>query len=282
MVAGLDLDRTESPPGCAPDCEACAGCCTCEGKPPLPLGEGGGEGVSPSSIASARRWRRWAWFLTAATIGWNTVEALVAVASGLAAGSVALVGFGLDSVVELSSALVIVWLLVSRGQDEEANERTEARAVRLIAVSFFGVAAYVIVDALGRLLGVGEPPEQSTVGLVLVTLSLVVMPTLAWAKRRVAAGLGSVALRADAGETLVCAYLSAAVLVGLAANSLLGWWWMDPLAGLAVAALALREGRRAWTSGDLCQSGRTPGAVGRFLCAQVCCPNCPELMLAPG
>jgi divalent metal cation (Fe/Co/Zn/Cd) transporter len=211
------------------------------------------------------------------TIGWTAVEAVVALASGVAANSVALVSFGLDSIVELSSALVIVWLLASRGQSEEANERAEARAVRLIALSFFVIAAYVTVDALGRLLGVGDRPEQSMVGLVLVALSLVVMPSIAWAKRRVAAGLGSVALRADAGETLVCAYLSAVVLVGLAANSLAGWWWMDPLAALAVAGLALKEGRQAWISGDLCQGARE---VDRFLCAQICCPDCPGLLTA--
>ena len=103
-----------------------------------------------------------------------------------------------------------------------------------------------------KLLGLGEPPERSPVGLTLVALSVLVMPTLAWGKRRVAAELGSVALRADAAQTNLCTYLSAVVLLGLAANTLAGWWWMDPLAGLAVAALAVREGIEAWRSGDLC------------------------------
>jgi divalent metal cation (Fe/Co/Zn/Cd) transporter len=196
--------------------------------------------------------RRRAWWLTALTIGWNALEAVVAISSGLAAGSIALVGFGLDSVVEVSSALVIVWRLSRRDLDREANERTERRAVRLIALSFFAIAAYVTVDAALKLLGIDDHPEQSAVGLAITALSLVVMPALAWAKRRVAAGLGSVALEADAAETQLCTYLSAVVLIGLAANSLAGWWWMDPLAGLIVAALAIREGRTAWASGELC------------------------------
>ena len=197
--------------------------------------------------------RRWAWWLAALTIGWNALEAVVAISSGLAAGSIALVGFGLDSVVEVSSALVIVWRLSRRDLDREANEWAERRAVRLIALSFFAIAAYVTVDAALKLLGIDDHPEQSAVGLAITALSLVVMPTLAWAKRRVAAGLSSVALKADAAETQLCTYLSAVVLAGLAANSLAGWWWMDPLAGLVVAALAIREGLAAWASGELCE-----------------------------
>ena len=175
--------------------------------------------------------RRWAWRLTVLTIGWNALEAVVAIFSGLEAGSIALVGFGLDSVVEVSSALVIVWRLSREGTDREANERAERRAVRLIAVSFFAIAAYVTVDAILKLIGVDDHPEHSAIGLAITALSLVVMPTLAWAKRRVAAGLDSVALKADAAETQLCTYLSAVVLVGLGANALAGWWWMDPLAG---------------------------------------------------
>jgi divalent metal cation (Fe/Co/Zn/Cd) transporter len=196
--------------------------------------------------------RQWAWWLTALTIAWNSLEAVVAILGGLAAGSIALLGFGLDSVVEVSSALVIVWWLWREGEDRAANERAERRAVRLIALSFFAISAYVIVDAVLTLLGIDEQPEHSAVGLAITALSLVVMPSLAWAKRRVAAGLGSVALKADAAETQLCTYLSAVVLVGLGANALVGWWWMDPLAGLVVAALAIHEGRSAWASGDLC------------------------------
>jgi divalent metal cation (Fe/Co/Zn/Cd) transporter len=132
------------------------------------------------------------------------------------------------------------------------TERIERRAVRLIALSFFALAAYLVADSAARLLGVGLEPEQSLPGLVLVTLSLVVMPLLAWAKRRVAAALGSVSLRADSAQTQLCTYVSAVVLVGLGANALAGWWWMDPLAGVGVAAIAVREGWEAWRSGDLC------------------------------
>src|SRR5262249_44514360 len=151
--------------------------------------------------AAHNRLRRWAWWLTALTIGWNCLEAIVALGSGLAAGSIALIGFGLDSVVEVSSALVIVWRLSRPRGDAEAGERAGRRAVRLIAGTLFLIAAYVAYDSLGRLLGLGDEPARSPLGLALVALSLVVMPALAWAKRRVAARLGSVAIRADAAQT---------------------------------------------------------------------------------
>ncbi len=222
--------------------------------PPLPpCGRGCACAVDPHPAGSTGRLRRWAWWLTALTIGWNSLEALVAILSGVAAGSIALIGFGLDSIVEVSSALVIVWRLSRRAADDADAERAERRAVRLIALTFFAIALYVTADALIKLFGLGAEPEHSTMGLALVALSLVVMPSLAWAKRRVAAGLGSVALRADAAETQLCTYLSVVVLAGLGANSLFGWWWMDPIAALVVAALALKEGRDAWASGDLCR-----------------------------
>ena len=235
-MSEIDMRAGRSPAACAGGCACCA--------PTVP-----GAGADD---ANARRLRRRAWWLTALTIGWNSLEAAAAVGSGLLDGSIALVGFGLDSVVEVSSAFVIAWRLSRQGADHAANERAERRAVRLIALSFFAIAAYVAYDAVTKLLGIGEHPEHSPVGLALVALSLVVMPVLAWAKRRVAAGLDSVALKADAAETQLCTYLSAVVLIGLAANGLFGWWWMDPLAGLAVAALAVKEGRQAWASGDLC------------------------------
>lgn len=216
---------------------ACADGCAC--------------GRSAPAIADPQA-RRWAWWLTAATISWNSLEAVVAIVGGILAGSIALVGFGLDSVVEVASAVVIVWRLSQRIADHAAQEHAEQRAVRLIALSFFGIAAFVTVDAASTLLGLREEPQRSPLGLAITALSLVVMPTLAWAKRGVAARLNSVALKADAAETQLCTYLSAVVLLGLAANALAGWWWMDPIAGLVVAALAVREGRAAWTSGELC------------------------------
>lgn len=222
---------------------------------PTVVGDDAGCACDTSAVAGAGdpRLRRWAWWLTAATIGWNSLEAIIAILSGLLAGSIALVGFGLDSVVEVSSALVIAWRLARHGEDRAANERAERRAVRTIALTFFAIAAYVTYDSISKLLGMGEHPEHSTVGLILVALSLIVMPALALAKRWVAAGLGSVALKADAAETQLCTYLSGVVLLGLGANSLFGWWWMDPIAGLLVAGLAIREGREAWASGELCE-----------------------------
>jgi divalent metal cation (Fe/Co/Zn/Cd) transporter len=211
--------------------------------------------------------------LTALTIAWNCLEAVVATVSGVIAGSVALVGFGLDSVVEVSSALVIAWRLTRTGAGEAA-ERAERRAVRMIALTFFAVAGYVTYQAVATLLGAGEPPEHSPVGLAIVALSVVVMPALAWAKRHVAAGLGSVALAADAAETQLCTYLSGVVLLGLAANTLAGWWWMDPIAGLAVAWLGIREGREAWASGKTCGADEHVEPT-RAACSLVCCPACP-------
>jgi divalent metal cation (Fe/Co/Zn/Cd) transporter len=211
-----------------------------------------GCGTRTAAGSSDPQARCWAWWLTAATIAWNSLEAVIAIAGGVLAASIALIGFGLDSVVEVTSAAVITWRLWRQGADHAANERAERRAVRLISLSFFAIAAYVAADAASTLVGLREEPQHSPLGLAITTLSLLVMPCLAWAKRRVAARLSSVALKADAAETQLCTYLSAVVLVGLAANALVGWWWMDPVAGLVVAAVAVREGREAWTSGQLC------------------------------
>jgi divalent metal cation (Fe/Co/Zn/Cd) transporter len=218
--------------------------------------------------------RRIAWLLTVATIAWNSVEALVALGSGLLSRSIALVSFGLDSIIEVASAWIIAWRLAHQSDDPEANERAERTAVRLIALSFFALAGYVAVDATSRLVGLGHPPEESRVGLVLLVLSLLVMPALAWAKRRVARQLGSVALEADSNQTKICTLLSAVVLVGLAANAWLGWWWMDPAAGLVVAGVAVNEGRNAWASGDLCCEAEVPAAVSHH-CVETCCVACP-------
>ena len=245
---------------CVDECSPCVQCCDCE------------PSAGPS--AEARRFRRFAWWLTAFTIAWNSFEALVALASGLVARSIALVGFGLDSLVETGSALVIAWRLWRHGPDEEANQRAERRAVRLIAVSFFGIAAYVTYDAVRTLLGVGERPDASPVGLITVAVSLFVMPAIALAKRRIAAKLGSPALNADAAETMLCAYLSGVVLLGLVANRLFGWWWMDPLAGLVVAGLAISEGRRAWASSELCGADDVL-ITDPIQCLKLCCPACP-------
>jgi divalent metal cation (Fe/Co/Zn/Cd) transporter len=237
MVNTVELSDTGPAASTGVAATACADECAC--------------GAGEPAIADPQA-HRWAWWLTAATISWNSLEAVIAIVGGILAGSIALVGFGLDSVIEVASALVIVWRLSQLTADHIAQERAERRAVRLIALSFFGIAAYVTADAASTLLGLRDQPQRSPLGLGLTALSLGVMPTLAWAKRRVASRLNSVSLKADAAETQLCSYLSAVVLLGLAANALVGWWWMDPIAGLVVAALAVREGRAAWTSGELC------------------------------
>jgi divalent metal cation (Fe/Co/Zn/Cd) transporter len=178
------------------------------------------------------------------TVGWNAIEAIVAIAAGVGASSIALIGFGLDSVVEVSAALVVLWQFF--GIPEEREER----ALRLIGASFFLLAAYVTFSSVRDLVTVSKP-EVSTVGLVLTAVSLVVMPALAYAKTRIGRDIGSRTLIADSGQTRLCVYLSAATLAGLAANAAIGWWWADPIAGLVIAGIAVSEGREAWR-GDTC------------------------------
>ncbi|PZG07807.1 cobalt transporter [Nonomuraea aridisoli] len=189
--------------------------------------------------------RRRVRLLVAATIGYNAIEAVVAITAGAIASSAALIGFGLDSIVEVASAAAVAWQFSAA--DHERRERT---ALRIIAVSFFALAAYVTFDAVRALLGAGEA-EPSTPGLVLAALSLAVMPFLSYAQRRAGRELGSASAVADSRQTLLCTYLSAVLLAGLALNSLFGWSWADPIAALAIAAVAVREGREAWR-GDTC------------------------------
>lgn len=199
-------------------------------------------------LTTARRQllqRRVRW-IVAATIGYNLVEAIVAISAGTAASSTALIGFGLDSVVEVLSAAAVAWQFA--GRDPAARERP---ALKVIAVSFFGLALYVSVDAVLALTGIREP-EHSTVGVVLAAVSLAVMPFLSLLERRTGNELGSASAIADSKQTLVCSYLSAAVLVGLLLNTLFGWAWADPVAGLVVVGFAVREGLEAWR-GDACK-----------------------------
>jgi divalent metal cation (Fe/Co/Zn/Cd) transporter len=189
--------------------------------------------------------------LTGFTVGWNVLEGFVAIGAGLFAGSIALVGFGVDSFVEVLSGLVMLWRLRAESSGLLPNEEAERRAIKLIALTFFVLAAYVSFESVRDLL-TGEKAESSLVGLILTAVSLVVMPVLAHKKRQLTQEMGSASLRADSTETQLCVYLSATVFVGLAANALLGWWWMDSVAALVVAAIALREGYEAWTTEDLC------------------------------
>jgi divalent metal cation (Fe/Co/Zn/Cd) transporter len=194
------------------------------------------------------------------TVGWNVVEGLVAVWAALAAGSVALLGFGLDSFVECASGLVLLWRLGAerRGMAEGDIERLDHRARRLVGASLFLLAAWVAFDAGGALWR-GERPEASPVGIVLTAVSLVTMLWLARAKRRAAAALASRALEADAFQTTACFWLSVVTLGGIALNAALGWWWADPVAALAMTWFIGREGLEAWR-GEECGCSAVPAA----------------------
>jgi divalent metal cation (Fe/Co/Zn/Cd) transporter len=189
--------------------------------------------------------RRIRWFV-AATIGYNVIEAVVALAEGTRVSSSALVGFGLDSVIEVASAAAVAWQFA--GRDPETREKA---ALRVISLSFFGLAIVVTVDAVRSLVGDGEA-QPSRVGIGLAALSLAIMPVLSWAQRRAGRELGSVSAVADSKQTLLCTYLSAVLLVGLVLNSAFGWSWADPLAALVIAAVAVKEGRDAWRGETCC------------------------------
>ncbi len=210
--------------------------------------------------------------MAATSVSYNLVEAVVAVSAGLGAGSIALVGFGLDSSVEISSGLIILWQF--RRPLPEARER---RALQLMAFSFFALALYVTVGS-ARALFSGHRPDPSPVGIALAVASLAIMPLLSWQQRRTGARLGSTAVIADSKQTLLCTYLSAVLLAGLILNAMLGWSWADPVAGLMIAAVAIREGIAAWRgegcgcSPSLNAQSRAPviaGSCGEELCCNL-------------
>lgn len=180
------------------------------------------------------------------TIGWNVIEAIIAIGAGLAAGSIALVGFGLDSVIESISGIALYRRLTFErdGATAEESMGSERRALWFVGLSFWLIAAYVVYEA-GETLYSRTLPDSPTIGIVLAAVSLVVMPLLGWAKRRTGQALGSRALIADATETFVCAYLSFALLLGLGLNAAFGWWWADPVAALLMLPLIVHEGREA-------------------------------------
>jgi cation diffusion facilitator family transporter len=180
------------------------------------------------------------------TVGWNILEGLIAIAAGMASGSVALVGFGLDSFVESISGGILIWRLREErdGADEARVEQVERRAEWLVGIAFLVLAAYVAFEAITSLVG-GEAPDASIVGIILTSVSIAVMVWLARAKRQVGEALGSRALIADSKQTRACWYLSVVTLAGLVANAALGWWWADPLAALGIAVLLVREGLEA-------------------------------------
>jgi len=206
-----------------------------------------------SRAAAVRRGKR----LEYLTIGYNSLEGIVAVVAGLFAGSIALVGFGIDSVIEVTSGAALLWRLQT-DVDEGRRDRAEAIALRVVGVSFLALAAYVAYDAVTSLMW-REAPEESIPGIVLAAASLVVMPLLARAKRRVAAELSSGAMRADAKQTELCTYLSAILLGGLILNALVEWWWADPVAALVMVPIIAKEGVGALRGRQCCDSDACNG-----------------------
>ena len=180
-------------------------------------------------------------------IGWHAIEAAIAIGAGIAASSIALVGFGADSVIESVAGFVLIWRF---GGNRSASDKAERRAYRLIGVSFWVIAAYIAIEATRQLVA-GTHPESSWIGIGLAVVTLATMPPLARAKAKVADALGSAATKAEGRQNMLCAYLSAGLLVGLGANALLGWWWADPAAAFLFAGVAVREGREAWR-GEAC------------------------------
>jgi divalent metal cation (Fe/Co/Zn/Cd) transporter len=198
---------------------------------------------SPEWLRAAGRAKLLSWI----SLAWMGAEGAVAVTAGIMAGSIALIGFGVDSAIEGFASLVIVWRFTGR---RLLSHAAEERAQKLVAVQFFLLAPFVAVEAV-RHLATGHEAETSVIGMALTATSLVGMPLLGVAKRRLAATLGSSATHGEGAQNLLCAYLAGAVFLGLAGNALFGWWWLDPIAALLVAAVAVKEGREAWR-GDAC------------------------------
>jgi len=182
------------------------------------------------------------------TVGWNVIEGIVAIMAGIIAGSIALIGFGLDSYIEVASGIVLIWRLRKHGFADEEEEVAEKRAVLFVGVTFLLLAFYVTFES-GKKLLFQEHPDESIIGIILAIVSLIVMPVLAFYKKKIATEINSRALRADALETLACSYLSLTLVVGLGANALFGWWWADPLAALAMVYFLVREGWEAVEEG---------------------------------
>jgi divalent metal cation (Fe/Co/Zn/Cd) transporter len=205
-----------------------------------------GHAHDTAPVAEHARLGRRARALAGASVAYNAVEGVVAIAAGTVAGSAALVGFGLDSAVEVASGLVILWQFA-----HAVPASRERLAQRLIALSFFVLAGYVTVDSTRALLA-GDEPDASAVGITLAAVSLAVMPVLSRMQRRTGRALGSGAVVADSNQTLLCTYMSAVLLVGLVLNAALGWSWADPVAGLVIAGVAAREGVDAWRGRSCC------------------------------
>ncbi len=209
----------------------------------------------------ARRARGLSWL----SLAWMTVEGTVAILAGIAAGSVALIGFGLDSAIEGFASVVIVWRFTGARVFSEA---AETRAQKLVALQFFVLAPYVAVESVRALAG-GSRPDETLVGIVLAAGSVVIMPVLGIAKQRLADRLGSAATKGEGRQNMLCAYLAGALLIGLLGNALAGAWWLDPAVGLLIAFVAVKEGREAWRGEGCCVAAPPPGASDA--CHDACC-----------
>lgn len=203
------------------------------------------------------------------SLGWMAVEGTVAIAAALVAGSVALLGFGIDSAIEGLASVIVIWRFTG---SRRLSERAERRAQKLVAISFFLLAPYIAQDAIRTLIA-GEHPSSSWVGVGLAVSSVVIMPLLGRAKQRVGARLGSAATAGEGAQNLLCAYMAAGVLVGLLANALVGLWWLDPVIALGIAGLAVREGREAW-EGDGCACAAIPGLADDPACCSASESDC--------
>ena len=226
------------------------------------------RGATATAVRRRTLGRR-AQLLAGASVAYNLFEAGLSVAAGVAAGSTALIGFGLDSLVEVASGVVILWQFRHR-----LPETRERQALRLIALSFFALGAYVSVESVRSLLGAAEA-RHSGLGIAIACASLLVMPFLSWAQRRTGHELGSGSVVADSKQTLLCTYLSAVLLAGLVLNATLGWGWADPIAGLVIAGVAVREGWEAW-QGESCTCGPVLNNSSKRCgcepgCADECC-----------
>lgn len=243
--------------GCADGC--------CAPQPAAVSGEANAVAPSPQRQAVLSRRIR---LLVAATISYNVIEAIVAITAGALASSTALIGFGLDSTIEVASAAAVAWQFSAR--EAAVRQARERPALRIIAVSFFVLAAYVTAEAIRSLAG-SASAEESTVGIVLAALSVVIMPGLSLAQRHTGRQLGSASAVADSKQTLLCTYLSGVLLIGLLLNSLFGWFWADPIVALVIAAVAVKEGREAWRGEGCCAP--TTGLTGSPAEHDDCCDH---------
>jgi divalent metal cation (Fe/Co/Zn/Cd) transporter len=238
---------------------------------PLAAAEAPPSGVAAAPSVSSQEWlqaARRARALSWLSLAWMGAEGAIAITAGIAAGSIALIGFGLDSAIEGVASLVIVWRFTGHRMLSHA---AEVRAQKLVAIQFFLLAPFVAFEALRHLI-TGADVETTWVGMALTATSLVGMPILGVAKQRLAMTLGSVATHGEGAQNLLCAYLAGAVFLGLAGNALFGWWWLDPIAALAIAAVAVREGLETWRGEGCCALGAPiPSADEVERCEEECC-----------